>query len=444
MDPVLHRYVASNVPRYTSYPTAADFSNDVGARDHATWLGQIDPTQEVSIYLHVPYCHDICFYCGCNTKMTHRVDIVAEYRQALEAEIEGVGVLVKEGVSAARLHWGGGTPSMLGLHGLRSVIAVLRRHFQFRDALEHAIELDPRYVTAELAEGLPALGVNRASLGVQDIDPRVQSAIGRIQPLGAVEAAVHRLRGAGVQNLSFDLMYGLPLQTCESVRKTCASVLSLAPNRISCFGYAHLPVHKANQRLIDEATLPDQEQRFEQSEAIAEELSRAGYVKIGIDHFAKADDALAKAAASGKLHRNFQGYTDDPCAILLGFGASSISTLANGYVQNISDVPRYVSAVRAGTLASMRGVRLDKPDRLRAAIIERLMCDFAVDLDQIAPGVDFSEELSMLLPMQRDGLICAEGRKLSMTRHGRPVVRVAAAAFDAYRRTPSARFSRAV
>ena len=444
MDQILHRYVGSNVPRYTSYPTAADFSSDVGTLDHAAWLGQISPSQEVSIYLHVPYCHDICFYCGCNTKMTHRVDVVAKYRQALETEIVMVGDLVKGTAPAARLHWGGGTPSMLGLHGLQSVIAVLRRHFPLRDAFEHAIELDPRYVTAKLADGLVRLGVTRASLGVQDVNPRVQSAIGRIQPLGTVEAAVNRLRSAGVQNLSFDLMYGLPLQTCESVRKTCASVLALAPNRISCFGYAHLPAHKANQRQIDQAVLPGQEQRFEQAEAIAEELSRAGYVKIGIDHFAKADDALAQAAAFGKLHRNFQGYTDDPCAILLGFGASSISTLANGYVQNISDVPRYVSAIRAGTLASMRGVRVTEPDRLRAAIIERLMCDFAVDLEQIAPGVDFSEELSMLRPMQRDGLIYVEGQKLSMTPRGRPVVRVAAVAFDAYRRKPSTQFSRAV
>ncbi len=444
MDNAARRYASHNVPRYTSYPTAADFAPVVTAREHAAWLGSLDVEDSVSVYLHVPYCREICLYCGCNTKMAVRDDVVAGYRRALEAEIALVGSLVKGRLRIARLHWGGGTPSILGTAGLQSVLAVLQERFSFDRGFEHAIELDPRYVTRELADGLAALGVTRASLGVQDINPLVQAAIGRLQPLATVEAAVDRLRSAGIRSLSFDLMYGLPMQTIESIRKTCASVLSMSPDRIACFGYAHLPRLRANQRRIDEATLPSQDQRIDQADVIAEELACDGYRKIGIDHFAKPGDALAIAAASRRLHRNFQGYTDDDRKILLGFGASSISTLADGFVQNITDVPKYVRAIDAGSLASARGCRLDPADRVRALIIERLMCDFEVDLESIAPKFDFSAELSMLAPMQREGLVAIDGNRVVVTEAGRSVVRVIAATFDTYRRPAAAQFSTAV
>ena len=444
MNPIVRRYAGANVPRYTSYPTAADFTPMIGSSDHAAWLGDLDPRESLSVYLHVPYCREICLYCGCNTKMAHRVDVVARYRSALEREIEIVASVVKERPAVARLHWGGGTPSILGLDGLQSVVGALRRHFPFDAGFEHAIELDPRYVAAGLAEGLAELGITRASLGIQDINPLVQAAIGRLQPLVMVEAAVMRLRRAGIGNLSFDLMYGLPLQTLESIRKTCASVAALSPSRIACFGYAHLPRLKANQRRIDETELPSQDQRIDQADLIASELARHGYVKIGIDHFARPGDTLAVAAASGKLHRNFQGYTDDDHRVLLGLGASSISTFAHGFVQNIADVPKYVRAIEAGSLATVRGCRCDAGDRHRAAIIEALMCHFEVDLDSIAPAHDFDEELAMLAPMQREGLVEISGRKLIMADTGRSVVRVVAACFDTYRRPHSAQFSTAV
>jgi oxygen-independent coproporphyrinogen III oxidase len=444
VDNAARRYASHNVPRYTSYPTAADFTPVVTAREHAAWLGSLDAEDSVSVYLHVPYCSEICLYCGCNTKMAVRDDVVAGYRRALEAEIALVSHLVKDRLRIARLHWGGGTPSILGTAGLQSVLAVLQERFSFDRGFEHAIELDPRYVTRELADGLAALGVTRASLGVQDINPLVQAAIGRLQSLATVEAAVKRLRSAGIRSLSFDLMYGLPMQTVESIRKTCASALSMSPDRIACFGYAHLPRLRANQRRIDEATLPSQDQRIDQADVIAEELAGNGYRKIGIDHFAKPGDALAIAAASHHLHRNFQGYTDDDRKILLGFGASSISTLADGFVQNITDVPRYVRAIEAGSLASARGCRLDPADRVRALIIERLMCDFEVDLEAIAPKFDFSAELSMLAPMQREGLVAIGGNRLVVTETGRSVVRVIAATFDTYRRPAAAQFSTAV
>lgn len=444
MNPVVRRYAGYNVPRYTSYPTAADFSPDIDAKDHETWLAGLGAGQAVSVYLHVPYCRKICLYCGCNTRMAVRDDVIDGYRRALEAEIDLVAGLLGERPEIARLHWGGGTPSILGADGLRSVIAALRRQFPFANALEHAIELDPRHVTVALVEALAELGVTRASLGVQDVNPLVQAAIGRLQPLDVIETAVERLRSVGIRNLNFDLMYGLPLQTVASLRKTCTLVAAMGPDRIACFGYAHLPRLKANQRRIDEAKLPSQDQRVEQAEVMSEELMSAGYVRIGIDHFARPGDALARAAAGGKLHRNFQGYTEDASGVLLGLGASSISTFADGFVQNAADVPRYVGAIAAGSLASAKGCRRDENDRQRAQIIERLMCDFTVDLDVVAPNAEFRNEMARLTPMQSEGLVEIEGAKLKVTQAGRAVVRVIAAAFDTYRCAQPAQFSKAI
>ena len=444
MKDVTRRYAGQNVPRYTSYPTAADFTPMVGPADHSAWLARLDGQQSISVYLHVPYCREICLYCGCNTKMAVRDDVISRYRRALEAEIGLVASLIGKPPGIARLHWGGGTPSILGLEGLKSVLTALGSHFRFDASFEHAIELDPRYVTAELASGLAELGATRASLGVQDVNPLVQLAIGRIQPLSAVELAADRLRSAGIRSLNFDLIYGLPMQTLELIRNTCALVAAMGPDRIACFGYAHLPRLKANQRGIDEASLPFLDQRMAQAELMAEELVRFGYVRIGIDHFAKPADSLVSAAASGKLRRNFQGYTDDDRQILLGLGASSISTFADGFVQNISDVPKYIHAIEAGGLASARGRRLDEDDLRRARIIERLMCDFSADLSVIAPGVDFSGEFSILAPMIGDRLAEIQGTKLVVTEAGRPVVRVVAAAFDTCRRPQTAQFSKAV
>lgn len=444
MDHCVRNYVGKNVPRYTSYPTAADFTPMVGRADHKAWLAALNGQESISVYLHVPYCREICLYCGCNTKMAVRDDVVSSYRRAFEAEIAQVAGLIKERPRVARLHWGGGTPTILGLDGLRSVSGVLGRHFPFDPSFEHAIELDPRSVTSELAGGLVELGVRRASLGVQDVNPRVQAAIGRIQPLSVVKSSVQRLRSAGIGSLNFDLIYGLPMQNLVSVRETCALVSAMAPDRIACFGYAHLPQLKSNQRRIDETRLPSLDQRIDQSELITEELVRYGYVRIGIDHFAKPSDSIVAAAASGRLHRNFQGYTDDNQKILLGFGASSISTFAEGFVQNVSDVPKYVAAIEAGGLASARGCRLDVDDRRRGRIIERLMCDFSVDLGNIAPSADFSREFRALVPMIKEGLVQIQGTKLIITAAGRPVVRVVAAAFDRYRRPETVQFSNAV
>lgn len=444
MSDIVRRYARLQVPRYTSYPTAAEFTTDVAAADQRRWLENIDTSEAVSVYLHVPYCRELCLYCGCNTKKALRNDVIAAYREALECEIALVGDVVSAPLRIARLHWGGGTPSILGADGLASVMRVLRERFVFEAGYEHAIELDPRYVTQGLAEGLRALGVNRASLGVQDVNPLVQAAIGRWQPMQDVEAAVARLRSAGIQNLNFDLIYGLPLQTIASLRKTCEIVAALLPDRIACYGYAHMPRLKANQRRIDERTLPDVEERIDQAGIIAEEFLRQGFQKIGIDHFARPSDALARAANSGWLHRNFQGYTDDGRETLIGLGASSISRFPDGYVQNIADVPSYVRAISDGRLAPSRGCHLDAAEKQRARTIESLMCRFQADLDVTAPDMAFDEEFALLQPLVRDGLVEVEDRVVTATEAGRSVVRVIAAVFDPHTHVDTARFSKAV
>jgi oxygen-independent coproporphyrinogen-3 oxidase len=438
------RYARLQVPRYTSYPTAAEFSAGVTADDHRRFLKGLDGSEAVSLYVHVPYCRDICFYCGCHTKKFARADTIEGYRAAIEREIELVGAAIGRPIAAARLHWGGGTPSVLGGEGLGSVVAALRRWFAVEAEFEHAIELDPRFVSAALANDLASLGINRASLGVQDVNPRVQAAIGRLQPLQVVEAAVTRLRAAGIRQLNFDLMYGLPLQTVESLRKTCATVAALAPDRIAYYGYAHIPERKANQRQIDAATLPGADERFDQAEVIAEAFRDRGYVKIGIDHFAKPDDPLARAAVAGTLHRNFQGYTDDDRSVLIGFGSSAISQFPDGYVQNIPDVPKYVRAVNAGKLATARGCPVDAEARRRAKVIETLLCQFRVDLDQLGPGPDFAQEIALLAPFVAEGLVSVQGRVVTISDQGRAVARVIASTFDTFYQRRTGRFSVAV
>ena len=444
VNDIMYRYARLQVPRYTSYPTAAEFTPAVASADQRRWLRDLDTAEAVSVYLHVPYCRELCLYCGCNTKKVQRDDVIASYRVALEREIALVSDVLSGPARIARLHWGGGTPSILGGDGLASVMKVLRSRFVFEDGYEHAIELDPRYVTLLLAASLKELGVNRVSLGVQDVNPLVQAAIGRWQPMKDVEAAVLRLRAAGIGSLNFDLIYGLPLQTIASLRKTCELVAMLSPDRIACYGYAHVPRLKANQRRIDEKALPGVEQRIDQAAAITEEFRRHGYLKVGIDHFARPDDALARAAISGQLRRNFQGYTDDTRETLIGFGASSISRFPDGYVQNASDVPRYVREISSGQLAASRGCRLDAAEKQRARTIESLMCSFQADLDITAPDMEFCEELSLLQPLVADGLVRVRGRVVTATDTGSSLVRVIAAAFDPHTRTSAAHFSKAV
>ncbi|MFY9698960.1 MAG: oxygen-independent coproporphyrinogen III oxidase [Rhodoplanes sp.] len=437
-----------NVPRYTSYPTAPHFTADVGPSVYASWLAAVPADATLSLYLHVPYCTEICRYCGCHTKATRRAEPLDAYADALLGEIDLVAAAMTSR-SVVHLHWGGGTPSILGPERLARIVQKIAGHFDLSRLVEHAIELDPRQVTKPLADALAALGVTRASLGVQEFSPHVQEAIGRIQPFETVRAAADALRGAGVARINVDLMYGLPGQTIADVEATADLATALHPARLALFGYAHVPWFKANQKLIDEAALPGASERIEQARAAALRLAGHGYVPIGLDHFARPDDELAAAARTGRLRRNFQGYTTDPADALIGLGASAIGKLPQGFAQNAVDIAGYARAVTQGAFATVKGIAVSDDDVLRGAIIERLMCDLAVDLAALPAGTPhsaatFAHERADLDALAAAGLITIEGSRITVTEEGRPFVRLVAAAFDAYLAQSRSRHSIAV
>jgi oxygen-independent coproporphyrinogen III oxidase len=430
------------VPRYTSYPTAPHFHAGIGPDDYRGWLAELPTAAKLSLYLHVPFCQELCWYCGCHTTVARRYQPVAEYRALLVRELDFAAAALGGRRRVGHIHFGGGTPTMLAPDDLRALGERLRARFEVLDDGEFAVEIDPRRLTRETVAALAAVGVNRASLGVQDVNPEVQQAINRWQPFTVVERAVDWLRMAGIDGINFDLMYGLPRQTTAGVRNSVDAALTLRPSRVALFGYAHVPWMKRHQRLIDEASLPDAGERAAQFEVAAERLEQAGYVAIGLDHFALPDDSLVVAQREGRLHRNFQGYTTDDARVLLGFGASAIGALPQGYVQNAVPIPDYRAAMRKGHLATARGVRSSADDRLRRGIIERLMCDFAVDLDDAAGGL--TAELAALEPYQADGLLTIDDRMIRVEPEGRPLIRTICAVFDGYLDRGLARHSRAV
>lgn len=443
------KYATRSVPRYTSYPTAPHFGDGVDGALYASWLAALPAETPVSLYLHVPYCRAICHYCGCHTKAALKDDPVIDYAEGLIAEIELVGRAIGRRLPVGHLHWGGGTPSLLPIPSFRAVVAKLRETFDILPTAEHAMELDPRTVTVDLAKALAEAGVTRASLGVQDFDETVQASIGRIQPIETVTAAVEALRGAGIAAINFDLMYGLPHQTAATIRRTVELAHDFAPSRIALFGYAHVPWFKKHQRLIDEAALPGATERIALERTARAALAEFGYEPIGLDHFARPEDDMAVAAKSGDLHRNFQGYTTDACDTLIGLGASSIGQSAAGFAQNDPDIGRWRKAIEAGRLPIAKGKALDEDDRLRAAIIERIMCDYAIDLDAVCADHGVTAEavedaFERLVEPARDGLVTIDGHRLTVTDLGRPLVRIVAAAFDVYLARAAARHSVAV
>jgi len=437
------------VPRYTSYPTAPHFHDGVTAATYGDWLQNLVDDEPLSLYLHIPFCHEMCWYCGCHTKATRRYAPISDYVGALRAEIALVADTIGSRQAVSHVHWGGGTPTILSADDLTAVMTGLRDRFAFTDGAEIAIEIDPRGLTRETVDALAAAGVTRASLGVQDCNTHVQKAINRIQPFEQTAEAVAALRAAGIDRINIDLMYGLPYQTVADVRRTVDAVLPLAPDRLAVFGYAHVPWMKSHQKMIDEAALPNAGERLQQSEAIAQALVTHGYSPIGLDHFARADDPLSVALRTGRLRRNFQGYTTDMADTLLGFGASAIGSLPQGYVQNSPDFGGYARKIRNGQLATVRGVALSDDDRLRRAVIERLMCDMTVDLDAasagFAPGIaDFAGELEVLQDFADDGLVQLDGATVTITEGGQPWLRVICAVFDRYLQQGQARHSAAV
>jgi len=427
------------VPRYTSYPTAPHFTDAIGAEHHAKWLARLPKGATLSLYLHVPFCSSLCFYCGCTTKATRRPGPVSAYVTRLEREID---LLADHAGGRAVTHiaWGGGTPSLIGPEALKRLYARIEERFDVERLNEHSIELDPREISSELVDALAAIGVDRTSLGVQDFSAHVQTAIGRVQPFGTVERAVVLLREAGISAINLDLMYGLPRQTERDVRRTAHLASMLGPDRLALFGYAHVPWVRPNQRLIDQSALPGAAERLDQAEAARATLMELGFAPIGLDHFARPSDPMAIAAANGRLRRNFQGYTVDQADALIGLGASAISRFPQGFTQNAPDSASYLRAIEAGRFATVRGVAFTQDDIKRGALIERLMCDLHVDLDD-----DVLRDASpRLAPLIADGLLSIEGHRIAMTATGRPFVRLAAAALDARLQAGNARHSVAV
>ncbi|MFG1399134.1 oxygen-independent coproporphyrinogen III oxidase [Roseixanthobacter pseudopolyaromaticivorans] len=425
------------VPRYTSYPTAPHFGPEVDAATYAGWLGAIPAETPASLYLHVPFCAELCLYCGCHTTVARGMTPLVAYAARLIEEIELVTAHLPGRLKVGHLHWGGGTPTMLGNPDLLRIMALLRERFALRPDAEIAIEIDPRVMDQSKVDTLAAAGINRASLGVQDFDPRVQEAIGRRQSFAETAAVADALRKSGINAINLDLIYGLPHQTVASVTRTLGDALALEPSRIAVFGYAHVPWMKKHQSLIPEAALPGPAARLEQAETIARLLNEAGYVSIGLDHFARPDDAMARRAEAGTLKRNFQGYTTDDAPVLLGFGPSAIGALPQGYVQNLPATPQWHQTIARGELPIARGRALTADDRLRRAVIERLMCDLAVDLDAVcaAHGAEagmFAGELAALDPLIADGLAVRDGACVRVPEPARAFTRTVCAVFDAY------------
>jgi oxygen-independent coproporphyrinogen-3 oxidase len=439
----LSSFAAVNVPRYTSYPTAPNFSTAIDGQRYAGWLSALPSEATLSLYIHVPFCAELCLYCGCNTKAVRRREPVDRYIESLVSEIDLTAAHLASR-KVTHLHWGGGTPSMLGEDGFQIVMERLSRTFDLSAVREHAIEIDPRHANPSLASLLARIGVNRASFGVQDFSADVQREIGRIQPFDVVKRCIDMFVEAGILGINIDLMYGLPRQSTAGIARNADLAASLQPGRIALFGYAHVPWMKKSQRLIDAGLLPGHQERLAQARVAARVLTGHGYRAIGFDHFADPRDELAIAAQTGRLRRNFQGYTADQADALIGFGASAIGRTPSGYVQNAPDIAGYARALSAGRLPVVKGIELTADDRLRARIIERLLCDFAVDLDALAPGANFDEELSRLMPLAEAGLIAIDGGRIAILEPGRNFARLAAAAFDAYLQANRTRHSAAV
>lgn len=426
-----------DVPRYTSYPTAPHFRPADGDTNWREWLGKVPDGTPLSLYLHVPYCRTMCWYCGCATQVAKGDEAVGHYVDALLAEIALTAQYLPAQALVAHIHWGGGTPTIIGAAGLQRVTDRLAALFSFDPSIEIAVEVDPRRFDADLAQGFAACGVNRASLGVQSLDPVVQQAINRIQPLADICRSLDLLRRAGVGSLNFDILYGLPRQSEGSLADTIEQAAALRPDRMALFGYAHVPWMRAHQKRIETAELPDRDLRMRQFLLAETCLNDAGYTSIGLDHFALPDDPLAVAAREHRLHRNFQGYTTDSAGALIGFGASAIGQVSEGYAANIRGVAAWRRKVATGALPVERMLVLSVEDRMRGAVIAQLMCNLRVDLDAVArrfglPAQPLHDDIAALQPAAEAGLVEIDGGVVTVAPEGRLLLRHVCSAFDRY------------
>ena len=449
MTPELLARFDQRVPRYTSYPTAPHFQLGVGAKRYVDWLHSLPSEKPISLYIHVPFCDTLCWFCGCHTRIVNRYEPVARYVDLLIDEIDLAAAAIGPGHPLGHLHFGGGSPTIMSSDDISRLGEHLHRQFRIEENAELAVEIDPRGVSRDKIAALAAMGINRASLGLQDINPEVQRAINRIQPLATTRQVIDWLREAGIEAINVDLMYGLPYQDLDGIGRTVEAAVGLAPDRLALFGYAHVPWMKRHQRLIDENALPDPVMRWAHFQYASDGLRAAGYRPIGLDHFAKPDDSLVRAQVAGRLRRNFQGYTVDPTAALIGLGPSAIGALPAAYVQNQVPLLAWREAVGENRFAVARGLILDDEDRLRRVVIERLMCDLKVDLAAELQAFDrgtdhFTDELERIDELAVDGIVERHGRVVQVPDPSRPLVRIVAAVFDQYLEASDIRHAQAV
>ena len=452
---ILAKHLSAAVPRYTSYPTAPHFHDGIDEQHYRTWLTELPADDPVSVYIHIPFCDRLCWFCGCHTKQIARYDPIPVYLKAVHKEISllasAIGNTLRAGkpLRIGRLHLGGGSPSLLRQGDLLQLRQALEASFHFQPDVEISLEIDPSDMTDEGFTAFRQFGMTRASIGVQDFDERVQKAINRPQSFEQTACAVDTLRNEGVASLNIDALYGLPFQTVKTVARSIEQVASLAPDRIALFGYAHVPWIKTHQKMIPENALPGHQDRLHQARMAEEILLGCGYQKIGIDHFALPGDSLAIAAQTGTLRRNFQGYTADDCQTLLGLGASSIGKLPNGYIQNQTPTGIYMSQVSHGMLPVARGFCLTGDDRLYGDVIEQLMCRFRFSLTNLTEKHGVRAET---LRHRIDSLILADGDHLTefdgdiftIRPAARAYTRVVASWFDARLQDSTTRYSAAV
>lgn len=440
------QWLGQEAPRYTSYPTAHHFSAEVGDEVYGEWLAALAPDAPLSVYVHIPFCRELCWFCGCHTKMTRRYEPVARYVTALLCEMEilqrytgGKGRLVN-------LHFGGGSPSLLEPREMSAIFGKLATLFPFAESGERAIELDPRTTLPENIDLYAELGINRVSIGIQDFNEEVQQAINRVQPYALVASVMERLRKVGIGDINCDLIYGLPFQTRERFVATLEQTVSFKPSRISLFSYAHMPQLKKHQRMIDAAWLPSADEKLELYRMAAALLEAEGYVTVGIDHFARADDPLAIAMQNRTLRRNFQGYVTDDAEVLIGLGASSIGQFPEGYAQNNARTPEYIAAMEDGRLATTRGWRFREDDLARKQVIDELMCFLSADIGEICctfglPEGYFHRELERLCGKEYCDIVACDGGMVRIITHHRMAARVVAAVFDRYHGQQVSRYS---
>ena len=437
---LINRYDKAG-PRYTSYPTALELHEGFGDEDYRQQIAKSNAAGgPLSLYFHIPFCDTVCFYCACNKIVTKNRKHAEPYLESLYKEISLLGTLFDKQRVVNQLHWGGGTPTFLSFEQMQQLMTVTREHFLLKDDddCEYSIEVDPRETNSHTIKQLRELGFNRISLGLQDFDPAVQKAVNRIQSEEQTFRVLADAKTEGFKSTNIDLIYGLPLQSVDTFADTLDKILAAEPDRFSIFNYAHMPTRFKTQRQINEADMPSAEVKLEILQMVGQKLTAAGYVYIGMDHFAKPNDALAIAQREGKLYRNFQGYSTHSDCDLIGFGITSIGRVGDAYIQNVKELDEYEQLIKSNKLPVYKGVTLDFDDQLRRAVITYIICHFELNFSSIedAFSINFAEyfakELTELAPMEVDGLITISATGIQVLSPGRLLIRNVCMVFDKY------------